>query len=42
VDGPELAESPAAQNIEDASMRVLEYIVGGLAAIAALLLGLVR
>ena len=39
---PELADPPAARNVEDASMRVLEYIVGGLAAIAALLLGLLR
>ncbi len=39
---PELADQQGARNVEDASMRALEYIVGGLAAIAALLLGLVR
>ena len=39
---PELAEPPAARNVDDASMRILEYLVGGLAAIAALLLGVLR
>ncbi len=38
----ELAEPPAVENLEDASRRVLEYIGGGLAAIAATLLGVLR
>jgi hypothetical protein len=42
VNRPRLAEPPAARTVEDASMRVLEYLVGGLAAIAALLLGFLR
>jgi len=35
-------EPPAAETIEDHSMRILEYAVSALAAVAALLLAFVR
>lgn len=42
MDRSELIESPATEIVEDRSMRFLEYAVGALAGIAALILGFLR
>jgi hypothetical protein len=42
VDRPDLIEQPGIDTPDDSSMRVLEYAVCALAAIAALLLGFIR
>ena len=42
MDRTERGEPPATEMVDDHSMRVLEYAVCALAAIAALILGFVR
>jgi hypothetical protein len=42
VDRPDVVEQPGIDKPEDGSMRVLEYAVCALAAVAALLLGFIR